>query len=144
MVDNTTLNPGTGGDVVAMDDISGIKHQRVKVEFGADGTASDVSPTNPLPTQEQHSTTAATSSVASSATTVQILASTAGRFQATFFNESTATCYLKLGTTASLTDYTVQIAPSGYYELPYPTYTGRIDAIWNSANGSLRVTELTA
>jgi hypothetical protein len=54
MADNTTLNLGTGGDVIASDDISGVKHQRVKVEFGADGAASDVSNTNPLPTFDRH------------------------------------------------------------------------------------------
>lgn len=49
MADGTTLNSGTGGDVIATDDILGVKHQRVKVEFGADGSATDVSSANPLP-----------------------------------------------------------------------------------------------
>jgi hypothetical protein len=49
MADNITLNPGAAGDVVAADDIGGVKHQRVKVEFGADGSATDVSSANPLP-----------------------------------------------------------------------------------------------
>lgn len=53
MADNTTLNAGSGGDVIATDDISGVKHQRVKVEFGADGSASDVSASNPLPVQQR-------------------------------------------------------------------------------------------
>lgn len=47
MADNTTL-PGTG-DVIAADDILGVKHQQVKIEFGADGTATPVSAANPLP-----------------------------------------------------------------------------------------------
>jgi len=45
MADNTTLNTGTGGDVIATDDIGGIKHQRVKVQWGTDGTATDVQDT---------------------------------------------------------------------------------------------------
>jgi hypothetical protein len=49
MADNTTLNTGTGGDVIATDDIAGVKHQRVKVQYGVDGAATDVSDTNPLP-----------------------------------------------------------------------------------------------
>lgn len=49
MADNTTINAGAGGDVIATDDIGGVKHQRVKMEFGADGAAADVSATNPLP-----------------------------------------------------------------------------------------------
>lgn len=50
MADNTVLSVGTGGDTIASDDISGVKHQRVKVEFGVDGSATDVSASDPLPT----------------------------------------------------------------------------------------------
>lgn len=46
MADNTLQ---TGTDTIATDDIGGVKHQRVKVEYGADGSATDVSSTNPLP-----------------------------------------------------------------------------------------------
>jgi hypothetical protein len=82
MADNTTLNTGTGGDVIATDDIGGVKHQRVKVEFGADGSATDVSSTNPMPVVQPDSTasgalTAAAQTVVlalsgNSATSVQI------------------------------------------------------------------------
>lgn len=49
MADDITLNSGTGGDTIAADDVGGIKHQRVKVQFGTDGVATDVSASNPLP-----------------------------------------------------------------------------------------------
>lgn len=49
MAENTELNPGEGGDVIATDDIDGVKHQRVKVQHGADGSATDVSEASPLP-----------------------------------------------------------------------------------------------
>jgi hypothetical protein len=49
MTDNTTLNAGSGGDVIATDDIAGVKFQRVKVTFGADGVATDVASGAPLP-----------------------------------------------------------------------------------------------
>lgn len=50
MADNTTLNTGTGGDVIATDDIAGVKYQRVKIVLGADGVNSgDVSSSNALP-----------------------------------------------------------------------------------------------
>jgi hypothetical protein len=49
MADNTTLNPGTGGDVIASDDIGGVKYQRVKPAWGVDGSAVDTSETSPLP-----------------------------------------------------------------------------------------------
>jgi hypothetical protein len=49
VADNTTLNTGSGGDVIATDDIGGVKHQRVKIEHGDDGSATDVSSASPLP-----------------------------------------------------------------------------------------------
>jgi len=87
--------------------------------------------------------TSTLSNVAGSATSVSVLASTPGRKMAVFFNDSSATAYLKLGTTASTSSYTVLMRPYDYYELPQPVYTGAIDAIWDSATGNLRVTELS-
>jgi hypothetical protein len=50
MADNTVLPTGVGGDTIASDDIGGIKFQRIKLIYGADGVNSgDVSETNPLP-----------------------------------------------------------------------------------------------
>ena len=49
MADNTVLNTGSGGDTIASDDILGVKHQRVKVQYGADGSATDVDSINRLP-----------------------------------------------------------------------------------------------
>lgn len=52
MADNTVLSVGAGGDTIATDDIAGVKHQRVKIEYGADGSATDVSDANPLPVDD--------------------------------------------------------------------------------------------
>ena len=49
MPDNVTLNSGSGGATLATDDIAGVQHQRVKIQYGADGAATDVSDSNPLP-----------------------------------------------------------------------------------------------
>ncbi len=50
MADNVTLNvPTTAGATIASDEIAGVQHQKVKVEFGADGVATEVSADNPLP-----------------------------------------------------------------------------------------------
>jgi hypothetical protein len=77
MADNTTLNPGTAGDVIATDEIGGIKHQRVKVEFGVDGSATDVSATNPLPVSTiTGQTTVAAGSGVVNATTQRVVLST--------------------------------------------------------------------
>ncbi len=49
MSDNTQYNAGSGGDVLASDDIGGVKYPRVKVSLGADGAAADLAVTNPMP-----------------------------------------------------------------------------------------------
>lgn len=41
MADNISLNPGSGGDTVAADDISSVKYQRVKLAAGGDGAVSN-------------------------------------------------------------------------------------------------------
>lgn len=48
MADNVAITAGSGTNI-ATDDIGGVQHQRVKVEFGADGSATDVSSAAPLP-----------------------------------------------------------------------------------------------
>ncbi|AZV21488.1 hypothetical protein [Mesorhizobium sp. M7A.F.Ce.TU.012.03.2.1] len=40
MADNTTITPGVGV-TVALDDVGGVMHQRVKISLGADGSATD-------------------------------------------------------------------------------------------------------
>lgn len=52
MADNVVLNAGTGGDTVAADDVGGVKYQVVKVAVGADGAASLVSNSNPVPVSD--------------------------------------------------------------------------------------------
>jgi hypothetical protein len=42
MANNTTLNPGVGGDTIASDDVAGVKYQRVKL---VDGTEDSTTPT---------------------------------------------------------------------------------------------------
>lgn len=90
-----------------------------------------------------NSGTGASSSVADSATSVTLLSSNSNRKGATFYNDSTATLYLKCGSTASSTSFTVVMAARSYYELPFK-YTGVIDGIWSSAAGGyVRITEFT-
>lgn len=50
MADNTKIDAGTSGDLIATDDINGVKFQRVKIALGADGVNDgDVSSDNPMP-----------------------------------------------------------------------------------------------
>ena len=61
------------------------------------------------------------------------------------YNDSNKILYLKLGVSASINDYTTQMASDDYYEVPFG-YTGRIDGISASGGapleGPIRVTEL--
>jgi hypothetical protein len=50
MTDNVAYTPGSGATIAA-DDVSGVLYQRIKPAFGDDGSATDVSLTNPMPTQ---------------------------------------------------------------------------------------------
>jgi hypothetical protein len=52
MADNITAlaNTGTGTDVFATDEIGGVNYPRTKVGFGDDGSYTDASRANPLPT----------------------------------------------------------------------------------------------
>jgi hypothetical protein len=90
----------------------------------------------------QKAATGTLTNVASSATTVTVLAANVARLGATIANDSTQVLYLKFGATASATSYTVKMAAGAYYEVPFG-YAGVIDGIWAAANGNARVTEIT-
>jgi hypothetical protein len=93
-------------------------------------------------TTKQAASTGTLANVASSASSVTLMASNASRLGATIHNDSTQVLYVKFGTTASATSYTVKMVADAYYEVPFG-YTGRIDGIWASANGNARITEMT-
>lgn len=57
MADYVELNSGSGGAKMAADEISTLHHQRVKLQHGADGSATDVSTASPLPVQVHDGTT---------------------------------------------------------------------------------------
>lgn len=91
-------------------------------------------------------TTGTQSDVSDTASDVSILASNASRKGACFFNDSTSQLYLLLANdTASATNFSVRVAPGGYYELPVcqgGVYTGVVKGIWSAdASGACRVTE---
>lgn len=93
----------------------------------------------------QKASTGTLANVSGSASSVTILAANSARLGATIFNDADAFLYLKYGTTASTTSFTVRLNPYDYYEVTGPyLYTGRIDGIWSNAVGAARVTENTA
>lgn len=90
------------------------------------------------------STTATLANVSSSASNVTLRAANTARLGLMMYNDSTSSCYVKFGATASATSFTVFLGPTAYYELPGPhVYNGIVDGIWVSANGNMRVSELT-
>lgn len=92
--------------------------------------------------------TSATSSVAVAQASTQLLAANANRRGATIYNDATAHAHIKLGATATLSDFTVVLQNivnnvGGYYEVP-AGYTGIVSAYLGAAGtGNWRITELT-
>ena len=74
---------------------------------------------------------------------ITLLAANTSRRAAYFFNEGTAVCSVKLGTTATAGSFTVQMVGTSLYELPTPVYSGIVDGIWTVSTGTMHVTEIT-
>lgn len=115
------------------------------VTVDGSGATQPVSIASTVTTKETRSGTATTSQVADTASSATLLASNASRLGASITNDSSARLYIKTGTTASATDYTVSLRQHESWEAPYG-YTGRIDGIWASdpGDGAARVTEYAA
>lgn len=148
MADNIVLNSTNGaGPTIATDLVSGSHYQRTKVTFGTDGSATDVSSSNPLPVSiigtSTNPTTSTLTNVASSATNVALLASNSSRKGLVIVNDSTQKLYINFGATASSTAYTYFLNSNDILEITSNCYIGAINGIWASANGYARITELT-
>lgn len=89
------------------------------------------------------SSSATLANVNDAATSATLLSANSSRMGLSIFNDSTSVLYLKFGTTASTTSFTVRIDSYGYYEMfGHGVYTGRIDGIWNiDSTGAARITE---
>jgi hypothetical protein len=105
-------------------------------------TVQGVTGMTPLSIIQQASSTAILTSVASSATSVTLLAANANRKGFILYNNSSKTCNVAFATTASLAAFTVAIPAMSVFESE-SLYTGVISGIWTAANGSMEVTELT-
>jgi len=82
------------------------------------------------------------STVASSASSVTLIAARSARKKMIITNASTAILYVSLGTATATatTGHSFQIPSLGTFVLD--DYTGAATAIWASANGSAQVTEI--
>lgn len=84
------------------------------------------------------------SRVSASATAVTLAASNTIRVGLIIYNDSTSDLYVKFGSSASATDFTYFIPPTGTLEaLAGVSYVGEISGIWTTATGAAQVTELT-
>src|SRR5687767_6181472 len=81
-------------------------------------------------------------SVASSASSVSLVAARPEREGLIIQNTSTAILYILLGggTATATTSHSVQIASNAYFDLG--GFTGAVSGIWASANGQANITEL--
>jgi hypothetical protein len=79
---------------------------------------------------------------ATASANVTIIGANPARSGLTVYNSTGKILYVKLGVSASLTDYTTQMANDDFLEVPFG-YTGRVDAFAaGGANGAIRVTEI--
>ena len=126
-----TANAGTGTFAISA--------ASLPLPIGAATSANQTTQINQI-----SASTSSITSVSSSTSSVSLLVSNSSRKAAYFFNESTSVVYLKLGTTASSTSYTLQMLPNSFATIDeWPVYTGAVDAIWVTASGAMRITELT-
>lgn len=90
--------------------------------------------------------TSVLSNVPGSGSSVTVLAANAARLGFTLYNDSDSPVNVKLGATASSTSFTRRLLPQDVVSTQDLgiNYTGKIDAIWDSATGAMRVTELSA
>jgi hypothetical protein len=108
---------------------------------GADGQGRTVSTVDPLPTGVALRTPT-TTSVASNASSVTILAANADRKGLTVSNVSTAKLYLSFATPATTANAFVVLGADGFLQFDQQLLpAGAIYGIWASANGTAQVTE---
>lgn len=115
---------------------------------GIDGTGDAqallVDGTGALATGVVQPATAVVTSVGQSAVVVVLLALNLARKGAIVFNHGSRVLFLKLGSGASSSDFTVRLLPDSTFALPFPAYTGLITGVWAGAGGgSALVTEMS-
>lgn len=96
---------------------------------------------DPISSKELRASSSAVTSVAAAVADTLLLTTNASRLGAAIVNDGDSILYLKLGSGASNTSYTVRMTSYAYYEVPFG-YTGQINGYWAVALGSARVTEV--
>lgn len=84
---------------------------------------------------------ATVASVACSTTVATLLAASGSRKGGTIYNNAATDLYVKFGSTASSTDFTLKMGPGDYFELPaVSTYGGIVTGTLASGTGNALVT----
>lgn len=128
---------------VALVDANG--DQLVTIDTNVTGTV-DVNVTNAeVPVTFAAPSTASLSQVASSNTSVTLLAANPNRKKFIIYNGSGKTLYVAFSATATTTAFSLLVSSKTLYESELNDYTGVISGIWNGndPNGAV-ITELTA
>ena len=97
--------------------------------------------TGSVTTNFDPSTSATVTPVSSSTTVVTLQAANGNRRGLTVYNDSTKILFLKLGSAASSTDFSVKMSSQAYFEIP-SQYIGIVTGIWAGANGFAYVSEI--
>lgn len=85
--------------------------------------------------------TAAVTSVADTASSTTLIAANTAAKERIIQNDSSSILYVKFGTTASASDYTMKLSTD---DVLTTAYTGRIDGIWSAdSTGAAKITELS-
>lgn len=89
----------------------------------------------------QVSSTANPTRISISTTNATLLSANTNRIGAIIYNEGSAALFIKLGSNASTTSYTVKLASGAFYVVP-DIYTGRIDGVTDTGTGAALATEI--
>lgn len=142
---SVSITPGTGAQVDARSQPGGDLRQVVTI---GDGDTSPIAAVDAVgfTVRPGKTATATTTRVAAAITSTQLLAANANRLNASIFNDSTDTLYVKYGTAASATSKKFALKAGEYWEMPTggTIHTGIIHGLWSGTNGAADVNEETA
>jgi len=85
----------------------------------------------------------AITSVAAAVVSTQLLAANAARKGAVFYNNSSSAVNIALANVNAVVSFSLILPANSSFTLQHGDYTGRVNAAWATATGSMLVTELT-
>ena len=96
----------------------------------------------PLASDYVYANSTSGSSVPASATTVTLLAANDSRNSFWIFNDSSSELYVKVGASASLTNFSFKMLSGSFEKIGTPCPRDQITGIWVVAVGSAKVTSI--